>query len=111
MQVKLVLALLWQRAARERRDGGEEGFGYVMEQLRLAHYEGSDEADANFVQDMEKALSMVLAPGAENQLQTVLDELQKGQDDTFKKTCSTDFHRRSVAVKVLVVLDFCAYGL
>jgi len=106
-----VLALKWQRAAHERRDGGEAGFGYVMEQLRLAKYEGSEEADATFVQDMESVLSALVSEDGANQLKTVLDELQKGQDDTFKTKCPVDFHRRSVALKVLVALEFCPAGL
>jgi hypothetical protein len=57
--VKLVLALKWQKAARERRDGGAEGYAYVMEQMRLARYEGSEDADVRLVSDMETRLGLL----------------------------------------------------
>jgi len=57
--VKLVLALKWQKAAREGRDGGVQGYGYVMEQMRLAKYEGSEAADLQLVTDMERRLDLL----------------------------------------------------
>ncbi|KAJ1484691.1 hypothetical protein T484DRAFT_2490886 [Baffinella frigidus] len=43
--VKLCLALQWQRAAREGRDGGTGGFGDILERLVDCKYEGSDDTD------------------------------------------------------------------
>lgn len=53
-EVKLALALKWQRD-RERGDDAIAAYNQVMEQLRLAKYEGEEE-DQLFVKDMEARL-------------------------------------------------------
>mmetsp|Transcript_28986 Transcript_28986/g.69162 ORF Transcript_28986/g.69162 Transcript_28986/m.69162 type:complete len:226 (+) Transcript_28986:3-680(+) len=93
--VKLCLALKWQRAAREGRDGGRGGFGDVMEMMRKCKYEGSDANDDRLVQDMSSRLAML--PGAESSVASGLPG-REGQ-------------RRTVAARVLDRMDFVRIGL
>eukprot|EP00798_Chlamydomonas_sp_ICE-L_P011093 gene11093-18707_t len=104
VKVKLALALLWQKAARERTDGGRAGYGYVMEQLRLAKYEGSEEADATFVSDMESRLPMVVKASELAGLKTEVEAMGDEQSVAFKGKGASpqEFHRRSVACQDVV---------
>eukprot|EP00242_Pyramimonas_sp_CCMP2087_P009927 CAMPEP_0198201992 /NCGR_PEP_ID=MMETSP1445-20131203/5038_1 /TAXON_ID=36898 /ORGANISM="Pyramimonas sp., Strain CCMP2087" /LENGTH=171 /DNA_ID=CAMNT_0043872685 /DNA_START=318 /DNA_END=833 /DNA_ORIENTATION=- len=111
-EVKLVLALKWQRAAHARRDGGEAGYGYVMEQLRRAKYEGSVEADKKFVSDMEERLAVIVADADRSKLREFVEPMDGGQwMDAVKRESPTGYHRRSVAAQVLVALKFVDDGL
>jgi hypothetical protein len=110
--VKLVLALKWQRAANARGDGGEAGYGYVMEQLRRAKYEGSVEADKKFVSDMEERLAVIVADADRSKLREFVEPMDGGQwMDAVKRESPTGYHRRSVAAQVLVALKFVDDGL
>ena len=101
--VKLVLALKWQKAARERRDAD---YGFVMERLRLAEYEG-DQQDEVMVADMEARLDQ-LRPDAK-EMEAFFMAAQNNEGGIYQDL--PDAHRRAVAARVLVGLDFVAQGL
>lgn len=90
--VKLALALLWQRASRERRDGGPGGWSDVMWNLVDAKYEGGLEQDRKFVVDMEARLPQALL-------------VEEGPED------DVDAWRRRVATSALQALSFVELGL
>ncbi|KAK3271326.1 hypothetical protein CYMTET_20316 [Cymbomonas tetramitiformis] len=115
-EVKLALALLWQKAARERRDGGLTGWGFVLEQMSAARYEGGLEADRRLVRDMAERLHLL------EDISLELDECVIG-DESFKRSAAAvdkeepelasdyDTERRELAIQVLVGLDFMSGGL
>lgn len=56
--VKLALALLWQRAALEGKDGGEIfGWGFALRRLVEGIYEDDPEGDQLLVADMDARLT------------------------------------------------------
>lgn len=110
------MALLWQKAARERRDGGLTGWGFVLEQMSAARYEGGLEGDRRLVRDMAERLHLL------EDISLELDECVVG-DEAYKRNTAAvdkevpedesdyDTERRALAVQVLVGLDFIFGGL
>eukprot|EP00241_Pyramimonas_parkeae_P010629 CAMPEP_0114227554 /NCGR_PEP_ID=MMETSP0058-20121206/1854_1 /TAXON_ID=36894 /ORGANISM="Pyramimonas parkeae, CCMP726" /LENGTH=240 /DNA_ID=CAMNT_0001338407 /DNA_START=27 /DNA_END=750 /DNA_ORIENTATION=- len=108
-EIKLVLALAWQRAARD--DGGPNGFRAVMENMRLAQYEGNDEADAKLVQDMDVRLPMLVDGGDLSGVQGIVQDLGGSSALKLQQTDVVEFRRRYVAAQVLILLEFVEVGL
>eukprot|EP00287_Rhodomonas_sp_CCMP768_P002193 CAMPEP_0196735596 /NCGR_PEP_ID=MMETSP1091-20130531/13982_1 /TAXON_ID=302021 /ORGANISM="Rhodomonas sp., Strain CCMP768" /LENGTH=155 /DNA_ID=CAMNT_0042079249 /DNA_START=171 /DNA_END=638 /DNA_ORIENTATION=- len=102
-EVKLALALKWQRANRVMNGDAMTAYNQVMEQLRKAKYEG-EENDKLFVKDMEARLRFF--GDFSNGL--VLDFRGKQAPDLID---SYDSRRRVIAAAVLECFEFVDAGL
>mmetsp|Transcript_28070 Transcript_28070/g.45023 ORF Transcript_28070/g.45023 Transcript_28070/m.45023 type:complete len:188 (-) Transcript_28070:96-659(-) len=89
-EAKLSLALLFQKAAHERRDGGPLGYPLILTRLVEAVYESAD-GDAMLVSDMEARLV----------------QFPDGGDQSG----DADLWRRTVAASVFKELGFVRGGL
>lgn len=89
-EVKLVLALTWQKGQWTGRDGGPEGYGQVLELMaRAKRYEEGSEQDCakNLVSDMAERFHLLEPEAA---LQERMDALwQDAEDfDAARRICS-----------------------
>jgi hypothetical protein len=102
-EVKLALALKWQKANRMRGDDAMTAYNQVMELLRLARYEGKEE-DKLFVKDLEARLRFL----GDSANSLVLDFRGKQRPDARD---SSDGRRRVIAAAVLEGFEFVESGL
>ena len=104
-EVKLILALAWQRGRWDGSDGGRGGYGQVLAAMAEAvRYESEDEKEnsISFVQDMLSRFHL-LAPTADEQglMQTAADSVASDFDAS----------RRQCSALVLQAMGFVENGL
>ena len=90
-EVKLVLALAWQRGRWDGSDGGRGGYGEVLAKMAEANrYEQGSIEDCNkrLTQDMQ-ARFRLLSPNPEDlqNMETIVDEIENDSDSACRK-CS-----------------------
>lgn len=85
-EVKLVLALAWQRGRWDGSDGGPGGYGEVLNAMAQARrYEVGDECDRLLVQDMKERYHLLDPTDADKEAMLSLD----GEDvDGARRQCS-----------------------
>jgi len=113
-EVKLVLALAFQKAGHERRDGGAGGWLEVMERMVLAEYEG-DDGIGYLAEDLRTRLPLLLrSPGPFQGMAEVPDAaavvsslVEAGSRIESTEEGST----ASRCVQVLAGLDFVDRGI
>ena len=106
-EVKLVLALAWQRGRWDGSDGGRGGYGQVLELMAAAErYEigNQDECSLKFIQDMQDRFQL-LKPNPEDQ--SAMDNLFDNEDGTE----DIDASRRRCSGLVLKAMGFIENGL
>lgn len=105
-EVKLVLALAWQKGRSRGTVGGRDGYGVVLTNMAAAqrYEEGEDDECSRFlVQDMEERFSLLKPTNEELELMaTCITELE---------TNNIDFARRRCAGLVLKAMGFIQDGL
>jgi len=105
-EVKLVLALAFQRGRWDGSDGGRGGYGEVLAYMADARrYEIGTEKECalNFVQDMQERFHL-LKPDPEDQ--TTMNQLLIRQDDA-----NFDISRRQCSGLVLKAMGFLENGI
>jgi len=104
-EIKLTLALAWQRGRWDGSDGGRGGYGQVLAAMADAsRYEDGSEAECSWrlVEDMQQRFSM-LKPEKDRQ-----DQMAKLQDDIGS---DYDAARRKCCGLVLEAMGFVENGL
>jgi len=102
-EIKLILALAWQRGRWDATDGGSGGYGEVLSMMAKANIyelEDQDACSKILVQDMMDRFNLIASSAA-------LDEM-----DILSKGCSdTDTLRRKCSGLVLREMGFITNGL
>jgi hypothetical protein len=103
-EVKLVLALVWQNGRWNGKDGGEGGYGEVLQEMASARrYENGPDGECSglLVRDMARRFPLLNPSGEQQKL---MDQLLKDADSDY------DFARRRCSGLVLQAMGFVEQG-